>query len=71
MKNSSKNNYSEKNRNQYKKSPDSKINSKNTNSSKKNNILLLPGSRSSEIKYLIPEFIKLIKNTNNKFRKIK
>ena len=37
MKNSSKNNYSDKNRNQYKKSPDSKIYSKNTNSSKKNN----------------------------------
>ena len=37
---------------------------------KKNNILLLPGSRSSEIKYLLPEFIKLIKNTNNKFRDI-
>ena len=35
---------------------------------KKNNILLLPGSRSSEIKYLLPEFVKLIKNTNNKFR---
>ena len=33
--------------------------------SKKNNILLLPGSRSSEIKYLLPEFVKLIKNTNN------
>jgi len=37
MKNSSKNNYSEKNRNQSKKSPDSKIYSKNINSSKKNN----------------------------------
>ncbi len=38
--------------------------------SKKNNILLLPGSRSSEIKYVLPEFIKLIKNTNNKFKNI-
>ncbi len=38
--------------------------------SKKNNILLLPGSRSSEIKYLLPEFVKLIKDTNNKFRDI-
>ena len=37
MKNFSKNNYSKKNRNQYKKSSDSKIYSKNTNSSKKNN----------------------------------
>ena len=35
---------------------------------KKNNILLLPGSRNSEIKYVLPEFIKLIKNTNNKFK---
>ena len=38
--------------------------------SKKNNILLLPGSRSSEIKYILPEFIKLIKNTNNKFKNV-
>ena len=38
--------------------------------SKRNNILLLPGSRNSEIKYLLPEFIKLIKNTNNKFKNI-
>ncbi len=40
------------------------------NGSKKNNILLLPGSRSSEIKYVLPEFIKLIKNTNNKFKNV-
>ncbi len=40
------------------------------NCSKKNNILLLPGSRSSEIKYVLPEFIKLIKNTNNKFKNV-
>ena len=40
------------------------------NHSKKNNILLLPGSRSSEIKYVLPEFIKLIKNTNNKFKNV-
>ena len=40
------------------------------NRSKKNNILLLPGSRSSEIKYVLPEFIKLIKTTNNKFKNI-
>ena len=40
------------------------------NRSKKNNILLLPGSRSSEIKYILPQFVKLIKNTNNKFRNI-
>ncbi len=37
---------------------------------KNNNILLLPGSRSSEIKYVLPEFIKLIKNTNNKFKNV-
>ena len=41
-----------------------------TYGSKKNNILLLPGSRSSEIKYILPEFIKLIKNTNNKFKNV-
>jgi len=40
------------------------------NRSKKNDILLLPGSRSSEIKYVLPEFIKLIKNTNNKFKNV-
>ena len=40
------------------------------NRSKKNNILLLPGSRSSEIKYVLPEFIKLIKNTDNKFKNV-
>ena len=40
------------------------------NRSKKNNILLLPGSRSSEIKYVLPEFIKLIKNTNHKFQNV-
>ena len=40
------------------------------NHSKKSNILLLPGSRSSEIKYVLPEFIKLIKNTNNKFKNV-
>ena len=38
--------------------------------SKKNNFLLLPGSRSSEIKYVLPEFVKLIKNTNNKIRNV-
>jgi len=47
-------------------------NNTNTNifSPKKINCLLLPGSRSSEIKYVLPEFIKLIKNTNNKIRNI-
>ncbi len=39
-------------------------------SSKKYNVLLLPGSRNSEIKYVLPEFIKLIKNTSNKFKNI-
>ena len=47
-----------------------KIKNKYNNCSKKNNILLLPGSRSSEIKYILPEFIKLIKNTNNKFKNV-
>ena len=42
----------------------------NNNRSKKNNILLLPGSRNSEIKYVLPEFIKLIKNTNHKFQNV-
>ena len=39
-------------------------------SSKKINCLLLPGSRSSEIKYVLPEFVKLIKNTSNKIKNI-
>ena len=39
-------------------------------SPKKINCLLLPGSRSSEIKYVLPEFIKLIKNTSNKINNI-
>ncbi len=39
-------------------------------SSKKINVLLLPGSRNREIKYVLPEFIKLIKNTNNKFKNV-
>ena len=30
----------------------------------------MPGSRSSEIKYVLPEFIKLIKNTDNKFKNV-
>lgn len=37
---------------------------------KKINCLLLPGSRNSEIKYVLPEFIKLIKNTSNKIKNI-
>ncbi len=32
---------------------------------KKVNCLLLPGSRNSEIKYILPEFVKLIKNYND------
>ncbi len=32
---------------------------------KKINCLLLPGSRSSEIKYILPEFIKLVVNSHN------
>ena len=38
--------------------------------SKKINCLLLPGSRNSEIKYILPEFVKLIKNTKNKLRNV-
>ena len=47
-------------------------NKSNTNifSPKKINCLLLPGSRNSEIKYVLPEFIKLIKNTSNKIKNI-
>ena len=42
----------------------------NISSLKKINCLLLPGSRGSEIKYVFPEFIKLIKNTSNKIKNI-
>jgi len=48
MKNSSKNNYSEKN-NKYKNSPDSKINSKKINSSKKNNRFLPKSSKNNGV----------------------
>ena len=34
------------------------------------NCLLLPGSRSSEIRYVLPEFVKLIKITNNKIENV-
>ncbi len=47
-----------------------KFKNSNNNRSKINNILLLPGSRNSEIKYVLPEFIKLIKNTNHKFQNV-
>ena len=42
----------------------------NNLNSKKINCLLLPGSRNSEIKYILPEFVKLIKNTKNKISNI-
>ena len=48
MKNSSKNNYSEKN-NKYKNSPDSKINSKKINSSKKNNRFPLKSTKNNGV----------------------
>ena len=32
--------------------------------------MLLPGSRNSEIRYILPEFVKLIKNTKNEFRNV-
>ncbi len=47
-----------------------KYNNIDAYSSKKNNVLLLPGSRNREIKYILPEFVKLIKNTNNKFKNV-
>ena len=42
----------------------------NANCLKKINCLLLPGSRSREIKYVFPEFVKLIKNSTNKIKNI-
>ncbi len=60
MKNSSKNNYSKKNSNQYKKSPDSKIYYKNKNSSKKNNRLSLKTSNKG-----VDNLNSVNKNENN------
>lgn len=42
------------------------INKKKYSSSKVVNCLLLPGSRDNEIKYILPEFISLIKSSNKK-----
>ncbi len=60
MKNSSKNNYYEKN-NKYNNSPDSKIYSKNTNSSKKNNRFSLKSSKNKGVN----NFNLVNKNKNN------
>mgnify|MGYP001215727313 FL=1 len=43
------------------------INNKSYHNPKNINCLLLPGSRESELKYLLPEFISLIKSENPKF----
>ena len=52
MKNSSKNNYFGKNRNQYNKNSDSKPYSKNTKSSKKNNKFLINSGKNKSVNYL-------------------
>ena len=46
------------------------INNKSYHNPKNINCLLLPGSRESELKYLLPEFISLIKSENPKFTNI-
>ena len=46
------------------------INNKSYHNPKNINCLLLPGSRESELKYLLPEFISLIKSENPKFTDI-
>ena len=46
------------------------INNKSFYNPKNINCLLLPGSRESELKYLLPEFISLIKSENPKFTNI-
>ncbi len=46
------------------------INNKSYYDPKNINCLLLPGSRESELKYLLPEFISLIKSENPKFTNI-
>ena len=61
MKNSSKNNYSEKNNNKYNKSPDFKIHSKNNNSSKKNDRFSLKSSNNKVVNNFNSEY----KNKNN------
>ena len=61
MKKSSKNNYFEKNNNKYNESPDSKIYSRNTNSSKKNNRFSLKSSNNKEVNNLN----SVNKNKNN------
>ena len=61
MKKSSKNNYFEKNNNKYNESPDSKIYSRNTNSSKKNNRFSLKSSNNK----VVNNFNSENKNKNN------
>ena len=52
------------------KSHDNKLNNFTSSNSKNINCLLLPGSRNSEIKYIFPEFIKLIQNSHHQFKNI-
>ena len=47
-----------------------KIKSKLSIGFKKNICLLLPGSRDSEIDYILPEFINLIKHSKNKYKNL-
>ena len=54
----------------YNKNDTKLINNKSYYNSKNINCLLLPGSRESELKYLLPEFISLIKSENPKFTNI-
>ena len=54
----------------YNKNDTKLINNKSYYNPKNINCLLLPGSRESELKYLLPEFISLIKSENPKFTNI-
>ena len=55
----------------YKDNINSKTNKKKYFHNSKNiNCLLLPGSRDGEVKYILPEFISLIKNSNVKLRNV-
>ena len=66
MKNSSKNNYSEKNNNKYNKSPDSKLHSKNKHASKKNNRFSLQSSNNKGVNNL-----NLVNKNKNNFSTLK
>ena len=47
-----------------------KIKNLNLSNSKQINCLLLPGSRNSEIKYILPEFLNLIKKSEHKIKNV-